>query len=132
MYSTPASELEVVALLKQRANVEVANLSWVTSLPTPDYRRAMCVLDAAMDHEIPEPVKFIAKQLVSRAGGGTKTTVHAVANNGLRCQAIGAVLVFGGKSRLHGENLFFGLRLRWEHVVQTPGVEHAMRIALFL
>lgn len=61
MYSTPASELEVVALLKQRANVEVANLSWVTSLPTPDYRRAMCVLDAAMDHEIPEPVKFIAK-----------------------------------------------------------------------
>lgn len=61
MYSTPASELEVVALLKQRANVEVANLSWVTSLPTPDYRRALAVLDAAIDHDIPEPVRFIAK-----------------------------------------------------------------------
>lgn len=61
MYPVPAIELEVVALLKQRANVEVANLSWVTSLPTPDYRRALAVLDAAMDHEIPEPVQFIAK-----------------------------------------------------------------------
>lgn len=61
MYPVPDSELEVVALLKQRATVEVANLSWVTSLPTPDYRRALAVLDAAMDHEIPEPVKFIAK-----------------------------------------------------------------------
>ena len=61
MYSTPAIELEVVALLKQRANVEVANLSWVTSLPTPDYRRALAVLDAAMDHEIPELVQFIAR-----------------------------------------------------------------------
>ena len=61
MYPVPDSELEVVALLKQRANVVVANLSWLTSLPTPDYRRALAVLDAAMDHEIPEPVKFIAK-----------------------------------------------------------------------
>jgi len=61
MNPMPDSELEVVALLRHRANVEVANLSWLTSLPTPDYRHALAVLDAAMDHEIPEPVKFIAK-----------------------------------------------------------------------
>ena len=46
-------------------------------------------------------IELIAKQLVSGAGGGAKTAVHAFAQYGFGFLAICRVLVFGGEIGLH-------------------------------
>jgi hypothetical protein len=46
-------------------------------------------------------VEFIAEQLVGRACGGTKTAMHAFAQNGFGFQTVSRVLVFGREIGLH-------------------------------
>ena len=46
-------------------------------------------------------VEFIAQQLIGGTGRGTKTTMHAFAQNGFGLLAFGGALVLGGKLGLH-------------------------------
>ena len=50
-------------------------------------------------------VQLVAQQLVSRAGGGTKAAVHALAQNSFGSQAVGRALEFGSEMGLHEKAL---------------------------
>jgi hypothetical protein len=49
-------------------------------------------------------VELVAQQLVSRASGGAKAAVHALAQNSFGSQAIGRALKFGSEMGLHEKN----------------------------
>jgi hypothetical protein len=64
--------------------------------------------DLAFEHLFDEvnaatrAVQFVTQQLVGWASGGTKTAVHAFAQNGFGGQAISSALKFRGEIGLHG------------------------------
>ena len=51
----------------------------------------------------PRAVQLVTQQLVRWAGGGTKTAVHAFAQNGFSGQAVRRALKFRGEIGLHGK-----------------------------
>lgn len=67
-------------------------------------------------------VELVTQQLVSGASGRAKAAVHAFAQNRFSLLAVGCVLVFGGELSLHG----------FSEKAESPCMEHAMRVKLFL